>query len=99
MSKKTISAHTLGPKALEMVMRDVLGGIEELAIMKSYKTSGDVFEVISIDPSETEKESSAETNDTQTDASKTNASKENRTTNSADIIPITQFRNQTKEKK
>lgn len=37
-------------------MRDVLGGMEELAVMKHYETSDDVFEVISIDPSEAEKD-------------------------------------------
>ena len=84
MSKKSISGHTLGPKALELVMRDVLGGMEELAVMKHYETSGDVFEVISIDPSEAVKKSQTEMNDSQTEKS----------INKAEVIPINQFRNQ-----
>lgn len=86
MPKKNISEHTLGPKALEMVMRDVLGGMEELAIMKSYETSSDVFEVISIDPLvEAEKESQEKLDKP---AKKEEGSK-------ADIIPIEKFRAQT----
>ena len=50
MTKKYSSEQKLGPKALEMVMRDVLGGMEELAVMKSYESMGGVFEVVSIEP-------------------------------------------------
>jgi hypothetical protein len=50
MTKKYSSEQKLGPKALEMVMRDVLGGMEELAVMKSFESMGGVFEVVSIEP-------------------------------------------------
>ena len=50
MRKKYTSECALGPKALEMVMRDVLGGMEELATMKGYESMSEVFEIISIDP-------------------------------------------------
>ncbi len=40
----------LGAKALEMIMRDVLDGMEELAILKSYQTGGGIMEVISVNP-------------------------------------------------
>lgn len=69
-------------------MRDVLGGMEELAAMKNYEISNSVFEVISIDPSEAEKESQKETNDTKT----------KEPGYSAEIIPMDQFRNQAGKK-
>jgi len=50
MNKKTTNNGILGPKALEMVMRDVLGGMEEFAIMKSYEASGEEFKIIAIRP-------------------------------------------------
>lgn len=40
----------LGPKALEMIMRDVLGGMEELASMKGYQPGADVIEIVAIEP-------------------------------------------------
>ncbi|VAW80913.1 hypothetical protein MNBD_GAMMA12-3582 [hydrothermal vent metagenome] len=49
MSKKTLN-RSLGPKALEMVMRDVLGGMEEFSIMKSYESSGEEYKIITIQP-------------------------------------------------
>ncbi len=49
MSKKTTNG-ILGPKALEMVMRDVLGGMEEFAIMKSYEATGEEYKIIAIRP-------------------------------------------------
>ncbi len=49
MSKKTLN-RSLGPKALEMVMRDVLGGLEEFSIMKSYESSGEEYKIITIQP-------------------------------------------------
>ncbi|MCK4951489.1 MAG: hypothetical protein KAS48_06700 [Gammaproteobacteria bacterium] len=89
MSKKNIPEHTLalGPKALEMVMRDVLGGMEELTLMKNYETSGGIFEVISIDPTE-EIEPQHETDKS---VSKKKLDK-------AEIIQIDEFRTQTDEK-
>lgn len=92
MSKKNIPGHNLGPKALEMVMRDVLGGMEELEFMKNYKTSGSVFEVISIDPLEEEKEPQNKSGQVAT-PSKANQS------GKADIIQIEKFRTQTNDKK
>lgn len=41
----------LGPKALEMIMRDVLGGMEELALMKGYEPGADIVEIIAVEPS------------------------------------------------
>lgn len=48
MTKKIANRRVLGPKALEMVMWDVLGGMEEIAIMKSFD-SAHLFEVVSIE--------------------------------------------------
>ena len=39
-----------GPKALEMIMRDVLGGLEEFAHMKGFEPRPDVMEIIAIEP-------------------------------------------------
>ena len=50
MSDKPRSRPVMGPKALEMVMRDVLGGMEDLAIMKYFESSSDVFQVVAIEP-------------------------------------------------
>jgi hypothetical protein len=49
MIKKYDSKQVLGPKALEMVMRDVLGGMEDIAIMKSYETDANIFKIEAID--------------------------------------------------
>ena len=49
MSKKTLNRN-LGPKALEMVMKDVLGGMEEFSIMKSHESSGEEYKIITIQP-------------------------------------------------
>ena len=52
MTKKTTdNKGSLGTKALEMVMRDVLGGMEEFSIMKAYESTCSEFKVISIQPS------------------------------------------------
>lgn len=87
MSKKNIPEHTLslGPRALEMVMRDVLGGMEELTLMKNHETSGGIFEVISIDPTEEI--------EPQTDKSVSKKKPDK-----AEIIQIDEFRTQTDEK-
>ena len=51
MSKKDHSKATaMGPKAMEMVMRDVLNGMEEMATMKGYESRGNVFEILAITP-------------------------------------------------
>jgi len=50
MSKKDHNHSVLGPKAMEMVMRDVLGGMEDLAIMKSFEADNNVFEILAITP-------------------------------------------------
>lgn len=92
MSKKNLPEHTLGPRALEMVMRDVLGGMEELTLMKNHETTGGVFQVISIDPSEEEKASQGTSEQLATPPSKNQSRK-------ADIIQIDNFRTQTDEKK
>lgn len=92
MSKKNIPGHTLGPRALEMVMRDVLGGIEELSLMKNHETSGSVFEVVSIDPFDEEKDSQNKSKLVEKSSSKKQSSK-------ADIIQMEKFRTQTNDKK
>ncbi len=48
--------RALGPKAIEMVMRDVLGGMEELAIIQGYGSFNNVFEILDITPPTTTKE-------------------------------------------
>jgi len=50
MSKKdaTVNNMTMGPRALEMVMRDVLGGMEDVALLKCLESHADVFQVVSI---------------------------------------------------
>ena len=50
MSKKTFGNGILGPKALEMVMRDVLGGMEELSVMRACEANGEEYKVIAIKP-------------------------------------------------
>jgi hypothetical protein len=52
MSKKDSTGTVLGPRAMELVMRDVLGGMEDLAIMKSFESINNVFEIISITPAD-----------------------------------------------
>lgn len=44
------STRVLGPKALEMIMRDVLGGMEELSLMKGYQPASDIVEIIAVEP-------------------------------------------------
>jgi hypothetical protein len=56
MSKKNPKGSVLGPKAMELVMRDVLGGMEDLAVMKSFESINNVFEIISITPAEHDSE-------------------------------------------
>jgi len=50
MSKKdaTVNSMAMGPRALEMVMRDVLGGMEDIALLKCLESHSDVFQVVSI---------------------------------------------------
>jgi len=50
MSKKdaTVNSMAMGPRALEMVMRDVLGGMEDVALLKCLESHSDVFQVVSI---------------------------------------------------
>jgi len=52
MSKKdaTVNSLAMGPRALEMVMRDVLGGMEDIALLKCLESHSDVFQVVSISP-------------------------------------------------
>ena len=52
MCKKNQSNPALGSKAMEMVMRDVLDGMQDLAIMKSYESTQNVFEIIAINPTQ-----------------------------------------------
>ena len=54
MSKKDHQTPTLGRKAMEMVMRDVLDGMEDLATIKSYETADNVFEIIAITPEQSD---------------------------------------------
>lgn len=39
-------------KALEMVMRDVLDGLNDLAVLKSWEISSDVMQILSIEPAD-----------------------------------------------
>lgn len=50
MSKKTTNNGILGPKALEMVMRDVLSGMEEFAVMAAHEVTDESFKIIAIRP-------------------------------------------------
>lgn len=50
MSKKTFDEKMLGPKALEMVMRDVLGGMEEFSLLNTYDSTTVDYKVIAINP-------------------------------------------------
>jgi len=50
MSKKDHLTPALGRKAMEMVMRDVLDGMEDLATIKSFETADNVFEILAITP-------------------------------------------------
>ncbi len=54
MSKKDAHAKkmAMGPRALEMVMRDVLGGMEDIALLKCLESQSDVFQVVSLDQDE-----------------------------------------------
>lgn len=40
----------LGPKALEMIMQDVFAGMEDLALMHSYRPSAEIAEVVAVEP-------------------------------------------------
>jgi len=73
MSKKNSIRPVLGPKAMEMVMRDVLGGMQDLAVMKSFESISNVFEIVSITPPD----------DRSGDYTENNASND-----SAEIIPF-----------
>lgn len=50
MNKKTTNNGILGPKALEMVMKDVLSGMEEFAVMNAYEASNEKYKIIAIRP-------------------------------------------------
>ena len=50
MSDRQQDKRSLGPKALEMVMRDVLDGMEELALLKAFQPGAEVVEIIAIEP-------------------------------------------------
>lgn len=82
MTKKYTSECALGPKALEMVMRDVLGGMEELAALKGYESLSDVFEVISIEPPYGDEKSNV-----------VPSTKDDEEPVKADVIPLEPFRN------
>lgn len=42
--------RTVGPKALELIMRDVLDGMEELALLEGFRPGADVVEIVAIEP-------------------------------------------------
>lgn len=83
MRKKYSSECALGPRALEMVMRDVLGGMEELATMKGFESMSEVFEVISIDPPY----------DQENNATSSTPCMDEGNTQRADVISLDAFRN------
>ena len=70
MSKKdaTVNSMAMGPRALEMVMRDVLGGMEDIALLKCLESHTDVFQVISIDQNHTDRQAQPATSTTLTKA-------------------------------
>lgn len=70
MSKKdaTVNSMAMGPRALEMVMRDVLGGMEDIALLKCLESHADVFQVISIDQDQTDSQTQPATSTTLTNA-------------------------------
>jgi hypothetical protein len=51
MSEQSKTTPVLGHKALEMVMRDVLYGMEDLATMLGYRNFIDELEILSVEPS------------------------------------------------
>lgn len=68
MSKKdaTQKSMAMGPRALEMVMRDVLGGMQDIALLKCLESHSDVFQVVSINQDQDQPEMATST--TLTDA-------------------------------
>jgi hypothetical protein len=50
MQKNSAGKPKRGSKALEIIMQDVLGGLSELAIMKSFETPANTFEILAIEP-------------------------------------------------
>ena len=50
MSEQERTRRSVGPKALEMVMRDALDGMEELALLKAFHPGAEVVEIIAIEP-------------------------------------------------
>lgn len=50
MYKKNQPNPALGTKAMEMVMRDVLDGMQDLVIMNCYESTRNVFEIMAITP-------------------------------------------------
>jgi hypothetical protein len=48
MSDNNHKRRILGPKALEMIRRDVLGGLEDFAAMKAFEPQPDIMEIVSI---------------------------------------------------
>ena len=70
MSKKdaTVNSMAMGPRALEMVMRDVLGGMEDIALLKCLESHSDVFQVVPIDQNQTDRQAQPATSTTLTKA-------------------------------
>jgi hypothetical protein len=50
MSRQRLSNSTFGGKALEMIMRDVLDGMADLAIMQSWESDWGEFELLGSEP-------------------------------------------------
>ena len=50
MSRTKNTDAVRGDKALELTMRDVLGGLDEFATMVGYEAYCDTFEIVSIEP-------------------------------------------------
>jgi len=53
MSKQNRHIANLSDRALEMIMRDVLDGLEEWSLKSAYQGSSCEFEVIDIQPART----------------------------------------------
>ena len=50
MAKQSVEKKVLGDKALELVMRDVLCGMEDLATRLGYDVTPYRVEILSVDP-------------------------------------------------
>lgn len=60
MPREDTKKRVVGPKALEMIMRDVLSGLEDIAIVQGFEFDGLDMNVIGIEPVPREPQCDAE---------------------------------------